>query len=243
MSYLIAVILILNILDEQKRSAKDLEKENAAKEAVKHIKDHHIVGLGTGSTAYFAILEVAKLVKAGLKIKGVPTSEHTAELAKSLGIELLEMNEVDHIDVTIDGADEFDGQLNLIKGGGGALFREKIVASLTQKEIIIADAGKKVEKLGKFKVPVEVVPLALNFVMLQLTKLKGKGTLRMNDDNPFITDNHNFIVDTDFGLITDAQALSNQLNQVEGVLAHGLFVDLTALVIMGNGTKTVIFEK
>jgi ribose 5-phosphate isomerase A len=233
----------LNILDKQNRSAKDLEKEKAAQEAVKHIKDHQIVGLGTGSTAYYAIIEVAKLVKAGLKIKGVPTSEATAELARSLGIELLEMNEVDLIDVTIDGADEFDSNLNLIKGGGGALFREKIVASLTKKEVIIADAGKQVSQLGKFKVPVEVVPLALNYVLQELEKLNGKGSVRMKDAEPFITDNHNYVVDTDFGLITDALALSNQLNQVEGILAHGLFVNLTAIVIMGNGDETVIFEK
>lgn len=231
------------MLDKQNRPAQDSEKKKAAIEAVKHIKDHQIVGLGTGSTAYFAIVEIAKLVKAGLQIKGVPTSEKTAELARSLGITLLEMNEVDVIDVTIDGADEFDSNLNLIKGGGGALFREKIVASLTKKEIIIADAGKQVEHLGKFKVPVEVVPLALNYVLLQLEKLNGKGVVRMSGDKPFITDNHNLVVDTDFGLIDDALSLSNQLNQVEGVLAHGLFVNLTAIVIMSSGSDTVIFEK
>lgn len=230
-------------MDIQSTDTKDLEKQVAAREAVKFIKNNDIVGLGTGSTAYFAIVEIAELVKNGLKIKGVPTSEHTAALATSLGIELLDMNQVNTIDVTIDGADEFDEQLNLIKGGGGALFREKIVASLTKKEIIIADAAKKVEKLGAFRVPVEVVPLALNYVLQELSKLNGVGTVRVKDHVPFISDNHNYIVDTDFGLIENAAFLSEQLNQIDGVLAHGLFVNLTSVVIMGKGSETVTYAK
>ncbi|SEA43785.1 ribose-5-phosphate isomerase RpiA [Pedobacter hartonius] len=230
-------------MDKEPTNTKDLEKQVAAREAVKYIRDNDIVGLGTGSTAYYAILEVAELVKNGLKIKGVPTSEHTASLATSLGIELLDMNSVEYIDVTIDGADEFDVQLNLIKGGGGAHFREKIVASLTKKEIIIADAAKKVDKLGKFKVPVEIVPLALNYVKRALTKLGGTGEVRMKDGSPFITDNHNVIIDADFGLIEDAAKLSESLNQIEGILAHGLFVNLTAMVIVGKGTEALTYTK
>ncbi|MGY0034481.1 ribose-5-phosphate isomerase RpiA [Pedobacter sp. NJ-S-72] len=185
------------------------------------------------------------LVKNGLKIKGVPTSEHTATLAVSLSIELLPMEQVKAIDITIDGADEFDTELNLVKGGGGALFREKIVASLTKNEIIIADSGKLVTQLGKFKVPIEVVPLALNYVLQQLAKLNGKGEVRMKDNKPFITDNHNIIVDADFGLINDndAAGLSERLNRIEGILAHGLFVQLTSKVIMGKGTETIIYAK
>ena len=224
-------------------NTKDLEKQAAAREAVKYIHDNDIVGLGTGSTAYYAIIEVAELVKNGLKIKGVPTSEHTAELATSLGIELLDMNEVDYIDVTIDGADEFDQHLNLIKGGGGAHFREKIIASLTKKEIIIADAAKKVEQLGAFKVPVEIVPMALNYVLKQMAKLNGTGKVRMKEGSTFITDNHNIIVDADFGLISDPAKLSDKLNQIEGILAHGLFVNLAALVIMGKDGDTVTYTK
>jgi len=230
-------------LDTQSRDVKDLEKEVAAKEAVKFIRNNDIVGLGTGSTAYYAIKEIAEMVKNGLNIKGVPTSEHTATLATSLGIELLDMNEVSTIDVTIDGADEFDSQLNLIKGGGGALFREKIVASLTKKEIIIADSAKKVDLLGVFKVPVEVVPLALNYVLQELRKLNGIGTVRLKDGKPFISDNNNYIVDTDFGLISHPAALSADLNLIDGVLAHGLFVNLTSIVIMGKGNETVTYDK
>ena len=224
-------------------NTKDLEKQAAAREAVKYIRDNDIVGLGTGSTAYYAIVEVAELVKNGLKIKGVPTSEHTAALATSLGIELLDMDKVEFIDVTIDGADEFDEHLNLIKGGGGAHFREKIIASLTKKEIIIADAAKKVEKLGAFKVPVEIVPMALNYVLKQMAKLNGTGLVRMKDGSAFITDNHNIIVDADFGLISDPAKLSDELNQIEGILAHGLFVNLAALVIMGKEGQTVTYTK
>lgn len=228
-------------MDKQLDSNTDIEKQVAAREAVKFIKDNDVVGLGTGSTAFFAIQEVALLVKNGLNIKCVPTSEHTLSLAVSLGIEMLDMSEVTAIDVTIDGADEFDARLNLIKGGGGALFREKIVASMTRKEIIIADSGKFVEQLGKFKVPVEVLPLALNYVLQQLTLLGGTGTVRLKEGSRFITDNHNLIVDTDFGLISDAAGLSEQLNQVEGVVAHGLFVNLAAMVIMGKGSETVVY--
>ncbi len=222
---------------------KDLEKKVAALEAVKYIKNNDIVGLGTGSTAFFAIEAVAELVKNGLKIKAVPTSEHTATLATSLGIELLDMKDVHTIDITIDGADEFDSSLNLIKGGGGAHFREKIIASLTKKEIIIADSGKQVEMLGKFKVPLEVVPMALNYVMQELRKLNGMGAVRLKNGIPFITDNGNYIVDGDFGLISHPALLSENLNQVDGILAHGLFVNLTAIVIMGKGKETVTYVR
>lgn len=230
-------------MDKELTDKRDLEKQVAAREAVKYIRDNDIVGLGTGSTAYFAIVEVARMVKEGLKIKGVPTSEHTASLARSLGIELLEMNEVEAIDVTIDGADEFDARLDLIKGGGGALFREKIVASMTRREIIIADSAKKVDKLGKFKVPIEVVPLALQYVQQELIKLNGTGVVRLKDGVPFISDNHNYIVDTDFGLIDDAGTLSAQLNQVEGILGHGLFVNLASVIIMGKDNEAIVFTK
>lgn len=222
---------------------KDLEKKVAALEAVKYIKNNDIVGLGTGSTAFFAIEAVAEMVKKGLKIKAVPTSEHTATLATSLGIELLDMKDVHTIDITIDGADEFDSSLNLIKGGGGAHFREKIIACLTKKEIIIADSGKQVELLGKFKVPLEVVPMALNYVMQEIRKLNGLGTIRLKNGVPFITDNGNYIVDGDFGLISHAGRLSENLNQIDGILAHGLFVNLAAMVIMGKGNETVTYVR
>lgn len=210
-------------------------------EAVKYINNNDVVGLGTGSTAVYAIQRIAELVRQGLSIQGVPTSEKSALLASQLGITLIDINEVSSINVTIDGADEFNSAKQLIKGGGGALFREKIVASLTKKEIIITDSGKFVKQLGKFKVPIEVVPLARIYVQQQLLSKGGKGALREAEHVPFITDNGNYIIDADFGLITDPTALSETLNQIEGILAHGLFINLTSMVIMGQGTQVRIF--
>jgi ribose 5-phosphate isomerase A len=223
-------------------NTKNIERQNAAEEAVKYIKDNDIVGLGTGSTAYFAIKRIAERVQGGLNIKGVPTSEKSALLATELGIELIDINEVSSIDVTIDGADEFNKARQLIKGGGGALFREKIVASLTKNEIIIADSGKYVEQLGKFKVPVEVVPLALSYVQRQLLEIGGEGVLRRFEHTPFVTDNGNYILDTDFGLINDPAALSLELNAIDGVLAHGLFINLASIVIMGKADGVVVYH-
>lgn len=222
---------------------KDLEKEKelAAKEAVKFVADNQIVGLGTGSTAYYVVKEIGEMVKAGLKIKAVPTSNKTAELAHSLNITLIDINEIDQIDVTIDGADEFTEDLMLIKGGGGALLREKIVASMTKREIIIADSTKKVERLGKFPLPIEVIPFAANYVSRVLSELNGKAKLRMKDSSPFITDQGNYILDTDFGLIEDPVALADKLDKVVGIVCHGLFIGLANKVIMGVGeTQTPV---
>ena len=213
---------------------KDQEKIIAAVKAVSFVNDGDIVGLGTGSTASFAIEKLAVLVKEGLTITGVCSSIKTEQLAKNAGIPILELGKVNYIDISIDGADEFTEELNLIKGGGGALFREKIVASLSKNRIIIADSSKKVVKLGAFKVPVEIIPIAYQYVINQLKKLNGTISLRHNDGVVFITDNQNFIVDVDFGLIDDAQKLSDSLNRIDGLLAHGLFVDLTSKIIMAK---------
>jgi ribose 5-phosphate isomerase A len=221
--------------------SRDDDKLAAAKTAVAMIKANDIVGLGTGSTATFAIKELAKLVSSGLKISGVPTSKKTDELARSLGIPMLALEEVVEIDISIDGADEFTTRLELIKGGGGALFREKIVASLSKNRIIIADATKKVDRLGAFTVPVEVVPVAQQYVFGQLATLGGKGKLRKTDEKVFVTDNQNHIIDVDFGLIDSPAALAISLNQIEGVLAHGLFIGLTTRLIMSGDGKQVIY--
>ena len=211
------------------------EKLAVAKAAVAMVKNNDVVGLGTGSTATLAIKELAKLINKGLKIKAVPSSEVTKQLAISLSIPLLELGEVSSIDISIDGADEFTKDLNLIKGGGGALFREKVVASLSKKTIIITDGSKLVNQLGAFKVPVEVIPNAEAYVVKELEKLRGKAVKRMINDETFITDNQNYIYDTDFGSIADPQALDEKLNQIVGVLAHGLFINLTDVVLMAEG--------
>ncbi|TKB99394.1 ribose-5-phosphate isomerase RpiA [Pedobacter cryotolerans] len=211
------------------------DKLVVAKAAVAYVKHNDIVGLGTGSTATLAIKELAKLINNDFKITGVPSSEATKELAISLGIPLLELGEVSSIDISIDGADEFTKDLNLIKGGGGALFREKIVASLSKKQVIITDRSKLVDKLGAFKVPIEVNANAEAYVVRELKKLKGKPVKRIKEGKTFITDNDNFILDTDFGLIDDPRMLDVKLNQIVGVIAHGIFINLASTVLMANG--------
>ncbi|KRT16348.1 ribose 5-phosphate isomerase [Pedobacter ginsenosidimutans] len=224
------------------KTQQDAEKLAAALAAVKFVKDGDVVGLGTGSTTTFAIKELGKRVKEGLKIKAAASSIRTEELAKSLGIEILDLGFLSKIDISIDGADEFTESLDLIKGGGGALFREKIIASLSKNAIIITDASKKVKKLGAFTVPVEVIPLAYQYVFDQINELGGKGVLRSVDNKTFITDNGNLIIDADFGLIDDPEKLSTDLNQINGLLAHGLFINITSKVIMSEETDIIIFE-
>ncbi len=219
------------------------EKHAAAVEAVKVVGNNQIVGLGSGSTAAYAIRELGVAVRSGLKIRAVPTSDKTAKLAESLGIPLIDINSVDSIDVTIDGADEFNSDLILIKGGGGALLREKIVASLSKKEIIIADSTKMVKILGRFKLPIEIIPFASNYVIRQIETIGGTGEIRNNGEVRFITDEGNYIIDADFGAIADPQDLSNKLNEIEGVAAHGLFINLAAKIIMGTQNGIKIFEK
>lgn len=221
---------------------QDAEKMAAALAAIKFVKEGDVVGLGTGSTTTFAIEELGKQVQSGFKITAVASSIRTEELAKSFGIEILDLGALSTIDISIDGADEFTESLDLIKGGGGALFREKIIASLSKNAIIITDASKRVKKLGAFTVPIEVVPLAYQYVFDQIAKLGGEGILRAKDNKNFITDNGNFIIDANFGMIENPAKLASNLNQINGLLAHGLFIGLTSKVIMCEGIDIIIFE-
>lgn len=211
------------------------EKINAALKAVSFVKDGQIVGLGTGSTAYFAIQEIGKMTGEGLQIRAVPTSEATRRLAEAWKIPLVDINDIDAIDVTIDGADEFNNKLQLIKGGGGALLREKIVASITTTQIIIADASKQVDKLGAFTVPVEVIPFATNAVTQKLHLLNGTAVLRLTNGQTYQTDQGNYILDVNFGLIEDPAALARELDHITGIVEHGLFIDLADYIIVGKG--------
>lgn len=224
---------------------KDLKNEKtlAAKEAVKYLSNGKIVGLGSGSSAYIAIAEIGELVKNGLEIKGVPTSEKTRELAESLNIPLLKIEDVDSIDITIDGADEFTTDLQLIKGGGSFLLKEKVVASLSKQEIIITDSTKKVEFLGKFTVPIEVIPYAQNYVLSEIKKLNGTGRIRLVNGKPLITEQGNVLIDGDFGLIQNPALLVDQLIRIVGVVEHGLFIDIATKVIMGVDGGIVAFSK
>jgi ribose 5-phosphate isomerase A len=223
---------------------REREKELAAREAVKLIRNGQVVGLGTGSTAYYAVKAIGERVTAGLQITGVPTSEATKNLAAALHIPLMDISLVEAIDITIDGADEFTPGLALIKGGGGALLKEKVVASLTKEEIIITDSSKQVAQLGKFTVPVEVIPYAANYILSEFKALGGRSRIRRDkQDQIHITEEGNYIIDTDFGLIEEPARLSDTLNGITGVVAHGLFVGLASKVIMGRGTETVQFVK
>ncbi|WP_057935922.1 ribose-5-phosphate isomerase RpiA [Algoriphagus resistens] len=227
---------------EKVLAAIEKEKQLAASAAVAYIQDGQVIGLGTGSTANYAIREIGRLVQQGLQIRAIATSRKTQVLAESLHIPLIDSNGVDYIDLTIDGADEFNEDMVLIKGGGGALLREKIVASMTKKQIIIADSGKKVEQLGlNFKVPIEIIPFAGNYVINRLKEMGGIPSIRQLAGKTFVTDQGNWILDTDFGHIKDPRSLSQHLDEVVGLVCHGLFIDLTSQIIQGidNSTQTI----
>src|SRR5437899_7775417 len=218
--------------------ANEEEKEAAGRAAAKLVRDGDIVGLGTGSTAYFTVVALGDGVKAGLKIIGIPTSVHTADLARAVGIPLTTLDEHPEIDITIDGADEVDPKLNLIKGGGGALTREKVVASASKKMVVVADSGKVVTVLGKFPLPVEVIAFARTVVERKIVSLGGAPKLRTKaDGSPFVTDNGNEILDCSFGKIADPPELARELSGTPGVVEHGLFIGLAKSAIVGRGAS------
>jgi len=216
--------------------SSDLEKAAAARASLRFVRDGMTLGLGTGSTAAHVVRFLGEKVRAGLKIRGIPTSVHTGELAASLGIPLTTLEECQEIDVDIDGADEFDPQLYLIKGGGGALLREKIIASASRQVVIIADSSKQVAVLGKFPLPVEVVPFAQPLVAKRITALGATVKLRQDTKgNPFITDEGHHILDCSFGQIPDPPTLARTLSDMPGVVEHGLFIDLATVVLCAKG--------
>jgi ribose 5-phosphate isomerase A len=218
--------------------ADSQEKEAAGRAAAKLVRDGDVVGLGTGSTAYFAVVTLGERVKSGLKIIGIPTSVQTADLARQLGIPLTTLDEHPEIDITIDGADEVDPKLNLIKGGGGALLREKVVASASKKMIVVADSAKIVPVLGKFPLPVEVISFARTVVEHKIVSLGALPRLRTKPDgSPYLTDNGNQILDCSFGKIADPPALALALSNIPGIVEHGLFIGLAKLALVGRGDR------
>jgi ribose 5-phosphate isomerase A len=218
--------------------ANEGEKEAAGRAAAKLVRDGDIVGLGTGSTAYFAVLALGERVKSGLKIIGIPTSAHTSDLARSVGIPLTTLDEHPEIDITIDGADEVDPRLNLIKGGGGALTREKVIAFASKKMVVVADSSKVVEALGKFPLPVEVISFARTVVERKIVSLGASPKLRAAADGSlYLTDNGNPILDCSFGEIHDPPALALTLSNIPGLVEHGLFVGLAKSVLVGRGDR------
>ena len=228
-------------------SAKDEAKRRAALEAVKHVKDGFVVGLGSGSTAAFAIREIGQLIKQkGIHVMGVPSSSQSYQLAVAYGVPLTTLDEHPVLDLDIDGADEVDRELNLIKGGGGALTREKVLASASKEVIIVADETKLVDKLGStFKVPLEVLPFAMATATVAIERLGGNPLLRASKGKvgAAVTDNGNYLIDVDFGPIGNAKELNQQLKFIPGIVETGLFIGLTDRVYLGKKDGIVELKK
>ncbi|MBP1857073.1 ribose-5-phosphate isomerase RpiA [Rhizobium herbae] len=217
-------------------------KIKAAAAALDYVEDGMRLGIGTGSTAEEFVRLLAEKVASGFRIEGVPTSERTARLCLELGVPLKSLEELPELDLTIDGADEVDPKLRLIKGGGGALLREKIVACASQRMIVIADETKVVETLGAFKLPIEVNAFGLGATRIAIEKLaarlglSGEIVVRASGDGPFMTDGGHLILDASFGRIPDADALARELNAIPGVVEHGLFIGIASLAIIAGPT-------
>lgn len=222
-------------------------KIEAARAALGYVEPGMRLGIGTGSTAEEFVHLLAERVADGLEIIGVPTSERTARLCMELGVPLTTLDEMPELDLTIDGADELDAHLNLVKGGGGALLREKIVASASKAMIVIADQSKLVETLGAFPLPIEVNRFGLRATEIAIRRvadtlgLNGPLTLRMAGGEPFITDGDHFILDASFGRIPDPRALSDALHAIPGVVEHGMFIGLAQKALLAGlgGVKTI----
>ncbi len=220
---------------------KLLAKKNAGYAAAELVQNEMVIGLGTGSTATCFIEALSKRCQQGLKVKAVATSEKSMKLAQKCGIELLDASAVTWLDLTVDGADEIDDHKNMVKGGGGALLREKILATSSHEMIVIIDESKQVAKLGNFPLPVEISAFAYSTT---LSKLKAKGylaTLRLDSlKNLYVTDNHNLIVDIDYSCpILDPEMENNRLKSISGVLETGLFINVAGRVVIGHSDGKV----
>lgn len=219
---------------------KEEIKKLAAEQAFVHIEPHMTIGIGTGSTVYWFIQELARRVRAGLICRCVPTSTATNVMAIELGIPMITLNDAQKIDVTIDGADEIDPQLSVIKGGGGALLQEKMVAAASDKLVIIADSSKLVQQLGAFPLPVEVIPYGWKQVQQHIAFTNDAMVVRrMKDDAPFITDHGHYILDCHFKKINDPANMAITLNTTPGVVENGLFLHMANIAVIANADGTV----
>ena len=228
----------------QKRSTDlILQKRAAAEKAVEFLENGMVVGLGTGSTVKFMIEKLAANVDQGLDISAVSTSAKTTTLAESLGMNVIKLKEVDWVDVTIDGADEIDHDLNGIKGGGGAFLYEKIVASSSKKNIWIVDSTKYVEQLGKFPLPVEVLKFGSEKNYSKLSSLGYSPEFRMEGKNYFVTEDNNYTIDLSLNFITDPYKLEQELKLIPGVIETGLFLNICDVAIIGNEKDCEIIKR
>ncbi|TAI65563.1 ribose-5-phosphate isomerase RpiA [Bradyrhizobium sp. Leo170] len=225
-------------------------KRQAAARALQEVRDGMKLGLGTGSTAKHFVDLLCEKVRAGMKVVGVPTSEATRAQAEACGIALATLDEIDHLDLTVDGADEVDPALNLIKGGGGALLREKIVAAASDRMVVIADESKWVDPLGRFPLPIEVIPFGLAATKAAIAKafveagVAGEMVLRTaKDGHVFVTDGGHWIVDAHLGRIGDAPRLAGLLSVIPGVVEHGLFIGLAGTVVLAGAQGIRVVER
>jgi ribose 5-phosphate isomerase A len=224
----------------------DLAKINAAAAAVTYVKDGMLLGLGTGSTAAHFVRLLGRRVEQGLRVEGVPTSEATAQLARECGIALRDIEKVGAIDLAVDGADEFDPKFNLIKGGGAALLREKIVASVARHFMVIADESKRVEHLGAFPLPVEVTPFGYSLTaakIYQVLRAVGCAGADVTWREGVVTDGGNYILDCRCKHIPSPVELAERLKRIVGVVEHGLFVGMAHTVIVGDDKGVDVLEK
>ncbi len=224
-------------------SNADHEKQIAATRSLDFVQQDMLVGLGSGSTAAYAIRFLGERVRQGLRIQGIPTSEASAELARGVGISLIHFDRHAQIDVTIDGADEIGPGLQLIKGGGGALLHEKIVAAASKRFIIIADSSKLVQRLGAFPLSVEVIRFGWPAVADRLHALGANPVLRLTaSEQPFLTDEGNVILDCRFKVFPEAAVLAEELDSITGLVEHGLFLNLADIAVIGRGDETELLE-
>lgn len=219
------------------------EKQIAGEKAVEFIKEGMTIGLGTGSTVYYTIMKLGELVRNGLRIIAVSTSEKTTKLAEAQGIKISDINDVEKIDLTIDGADEVDLYFNGIKGGGGALLYEKIVALNSEKVIWVIDSSKLVDQLGKFPLPVEVVRFGSQKTFDRFTALGFNPVLRMNNQFPYVTDSGNYIIDLHLSRIENAMKLEQIIDSIPGVVECGLFIGIVDLIIVGENNNSKLLTK
>jgi ribose 5-phosphate isomerase A len=222
---------------------KELGKRAAAHRAVEFVHSGMTVGLGSGSTVYYAVLRLGELAREGLDITCVSTSSSTSKLAAECGLKLIGLDDAEFIDITIDGADEVDSHLNGIKGGGGALLFEKIVALYSKMNIWIADSSKLVSTLGKYPLPVEVVPFGHKRVFRIMEEMKLNPDIRIRDNSVYRTDSNNLIFDLHIGQIDDAARLDKELKLINGVVETGIFCNIADLAVLAEGENIKILDK